>query len=113
MSDETIYVHNAYDYDAVRVARRGSRLALTLPIASSPDDMHLVGRIELRHERPGVINYLGLDRVTGRLCRGYVVNESSFTYPESEVAWRTVAALPLITEVFIGTEKDLVQEGTR
>ncbi len=95
------------------VHRRGNRIALTLPVnpVGDFDNVDPIGRITLGHEQPWKMNYLAIDRETGALVRGYVINDRHPDLPGlDEVlrnAWLTVRDLPLITDVFIGTDKDL------
>lgn len=65
--------------------------------------------MELGGENRWKMNYLGIERKTGALVRGYVVRKHSDNPALEEMIlnnWRIVGELPLVTEVFIGTEKD-------
>lgn len=97
------------------VHRRGSRVALTLPVTAATDidqgRVELIGRLAVADEQPGKMNYLAVHRKTGELMRGYVTNTRNPDAPAADEvfrgAWLAVRALPVITEVFIGTDKDL------
>lgn len=95
------------------VHRRGTRIALTLPVTPmlDLDKVEPIGRITLGHEQTGKMNYLAIDRTTGALVRGYVINNRNPDTPDLDEimrnAWLTIRELPIITDLFIGTDKDL------
>ncbi|MFA1706037.1 hypothetical protein ACDT10_24410 [Mycobacterium intracellulare] len=102
-----------YGVTELTVHRRGTRIALTLPGVPTLDldKVEPVGRIELGREQTGKMNYLAIDRATGALVRGYVLNDREPESPDLDEivrnAWLTIRELPIITDVFIGTDKDL------
>ncbi|BBY05414.1 hypothetical protein [Mycobacterium noviomagense] len=110
--DEVITTHGTTE---LTIHRRGSRIALTLPVAPMSDidlgKVEPIGRITLGDEQPWKMNYLGIDQDTGALVRGYLINnrhpESASLDELSRNTWLAVRELPVITEVFIGTDKDL------
>lgn len=115
MSEEETEVVTTRGLTELTVHRRGGRVALALPVAPATDidldRVDLIGRLTLAHEQPGKMNYLAVDRETGALLRGYLTNSRTPEAPAADEvfrnAWLTVRALPEITEIFIGTDKDL------